>query len=53
MAEIEGGVVPVIVWFGAVVGTAIIGGVVSNVLEHWADFKQGVAEGYHSTVSSN
>lgn len=48
MEQIEGGVGPIAL---LVIG-AIIGAVVSNVLDNWPDFKKGVIEGY-SSVASN
>jgi lactobin A/cerein 7B family class IIb bacteriocin len=53
MAQIEGGIAPVVIWFAAAFAGAVIGGVVDNVLDNWGDFKKGVMEGYSSTVASN
>ncbi len=54
--RIEGGVfpfIPFLLWFGGMATGVVVSGVVGNVLNNWGDFKQGVVEGFNSTVNSN
>jgi lactobin A/cerein 7B family class IIb bacteriocin len=52
MAQIEGGFGPLVaglIWLsGAVVGVTL-----GAIAQDWPDFKQGVKEGFTSTVASN
>lgn len=49
MAGVEGGLVWLVPLMSAI-GGMIFGGVTSNVLDNWGDFKQGIREGYNRTA---
>ena len=51
--QLQAGFAPIVIWVAGVLVGAVIGGVVSNVLNNWGDFKQGLVQGYDSTVNAN